>query len=111
MICQRCGKCCCNSLVIVIHPDFVKEKLNLCELTKEAFLFINGKPCPHLTWDGDIAICKIHHYDWYKDTPCYSHGQIEYSINDPCRTGVWIRENKIDVKDKFYKNINLKKEL
>lgn len=94
MICQRCGKCCCDSLVVVIHPDFVKENLDITKLPDEAFLPLKSEKCPHLSWDdNDIAVCAIHHYKWYKETPCYRHGQIEENENDPCRTGVWIREN------------------
>jgi len=93
MICQRCGVCCCNSTVIIIHPDFIKEKLNINKLPNEAFLLLNSEKCPHQSWDGDISICAIHHYKWYKKTPCYTHGQIERSKDDPCRTGVYMRSN------------------
>lgn len=103
MICQRCGKCCCDSLVVVIHPDFVKDNLDINKLPKEAFLCLKSESCPHLSWNGDIAVCKIHHYKWYKTTPCYNHGQIEMSKDEPCRTGIWMRKNKIDVKKIFYK--------
>lgn len=104
MICQRCGKCCCTLMLVTIHPDFVKEKLIIDELPEEAFLYVNNEPCPHLKWDGNTAICKIHHFDWYKETPCYHHGQIESDINQPCRIGVWIRKNKINVMEVFCKN-------
>ena len=108
MICQRCGKCCCGFFIGVIHPDFVKEHLNIDKLPKEAFLGLSSGPCPHLSWDGDIAICKIHHYEWYKQTPCYSHGQVESCKDDLCRTGVWMRKNKINVKDTFSRTNKLK---
>lgn len=94
MKCLRCGKCCLDSLVVVVKPESVKEDLNINELTQDDVLSIEGPKdkCPHLKWDGDIACCSIHHYKWYKYTPCFSHGQIGKK-NAPCRTGVYLKNN------------------
>lgn len=48
-------------------------------------------PCKHLVGDkpGEYS-CAVHHFKWYKKTPCFSHGQIERSINDECRMGAFV---------------------
>ena len=94
MICQRCGHCCCNTFVVVVKPEFVEEKLNVNAMSDDTVLALDNEECPHLTWDGDIANCKIHHYKWYKDTPCFSHGQIERDPKSPCRMGQYVRSCK-----------------
>ena len=100
-----------KALTIDINLLTINEIQNIInKLPKEAFLCLNSEPCPHLSWDGNITTCAIHHYKWYKETPCYDHGQIEMSKDEPCRTGVWMRENKINVKEVFgKKNKTLKK--
>lgn len=89
MICLRCGYCCTKLTIIIIKPEYVREKLNLNKLPEDAFMVagVGGQLCPHLSWDGDTAVCKIHHFPWYKKTPCYRHGQIERSGNTLCRMG------------------------
>jgi hypothetical protein len=46
--------------------------------------------CPHLKLI-DTAECLIHHYDWYKETPCADYTQIE-TIDSNCRMGEFIIE-------------------
>jgi len=55
----------------------------------------DGTPCKHLRGGkpGEYW-CAIHHYDWYKDTPCYSHGQIEKSPDCVCRMGEHILKKR-----------------
>jgi hypothetical protein len=50
-----------------------------------------GKPCKHLLGSkpGDYS-CAIHGKRWYRKTPCFAHGQIEASKEDPCRLGEYI---------------------
>jgi len=52
-------------------------------------------PCKHLTGNkpGKYS-CSIHNKSWYKKTPCFSHGQIERSIEDECRMGRYILNKK-----------------
>jgi len=53
----------------------------------------DGK-CKHL--DGDTPgsySCKIHDREWYNQTPCFSHGQIEHG-NTECRMGKYILSKK-----------------
>jgi Fe-S-cluster containining protein len=82
MICLRCGYCCIKyDVVIVEDPD-----KGICEgnlVHKET-----GVRCPHLRGDveGNMS-CAVHDREWYSETPCYSHGQIEKSPKDQCRIG------------------------
>jgi hypothetical protein len=86
MKCLRCGYCCKNlSVVIVVDPKIgIKEgNLKAIDLTKER--------CPHLRGhrSGKYA-CAIHNKPWYKETPCYRHGQIERSKDELCRMGAYL---------------------
>jgi len=86
MICLRCGYCCkFLSVVIVDNPEKGPSEDNL--IIHEG----NGKPCKHLRGDkvGEYA-CAIHDKPWYKQTPCFAHGQIERSSDTPCRMGVYL---------------------
>jgi hypothetical protein len=86
MRCLRCGYCCTNYLVTIVispesfNPDDIKESdLRTIDQSKER--------CPHLRGDrvGEYS-CSIHHYEWFKDTPCGTHTQIEPYDSD-CRMG------------------------
>lgn len=65
-----------------------------------------GERCRHLRGDkpGEFS-CAVHDRKWYKKSPCFSHGQIERSPDDVCRTGEWmlkkIKEGDTTVLD-FY---------
>lgn len=50
----------------------------------------DGKPCKHLQGDepGEFS-CALHDYPWYKETPCFAHGQIERE-NSNCRLGEYM---------------------
>jgi len=94
MKCLQCGRC-CFYLVTIIKPEFIKRNLDIDSLPEEALLTLDGSTkCPHLLWDNDKAVCKIQHYDWFKDTPCGQFTQeIEESADSLCRTGVWMKNN------------------
>jgi len=82
MICLRCGYCCKYHWVMIIKdPEKGIREDNIIEHLGQ------GEPCIHLGGDrpGEY-FCKVHDKDWYKDTPCYSHGQIEKG-NTACRLG------------------------
>lgn len=82
MICLRCGWCCTyNWVMIVKDPEKGIQEGNIIEHLGQ------GQPCPHLEGDkpGEYS-CKVHDRPWYKQTPCYSHGQIERG-NTNCRLG------------------------
>lgn len=102
MICLRCGFCCIMHDVIIIHPGYIQEKLNIDDLPYEGFLHKETyTSCPYLVWDLEYnqTICTIHHYPWYELTPCYSHGQIEKG-NSECRLGRHVWDNW-----RFFSNI------
>ena len=88
MKCLRCGYCCKNySVVVVNDPKKGIKGSNLIFHKGE------GKSCIHLLEDSPSpgkCSCAIHHYEWYKDTPCFAHGQIESDPNDLCRMGNYI---------------------
>jgi len=54
----------------------------------------NG-PCKHLLGDkaGEYS-CAIHNKKWFKNTPCFSHGQIEATSDDLCRIGEYHLKRK-----------------
>ncbi len=85
MICLRCGYCCKKYLVAVIddpEKGFVEGNVIVNEGT--------GEPCKHLIGDkpGDYS-CVVHDRDWYPETPCFDHTQVE-SKNTLCRMGEYI---------------------
>lgn len=84
--CLRCGYCCIQLTVIIVNdPDLGIIDENLIAIGT------NGpERCPHLIGDGPGKYeCAIHEYEFYKDTPCYRHKQIEHSDSD-CRMGKYI---------------------
>lgn len=93
MKCLRCGHCCHNYMVIIV--DDPKKGI-----TEDNLIFHegNGTPCKHLrgTKPGEYW-CAIHHYPWYKETPCYAHGQIESSPDCVCRLGEYILKQRKEV--------------
>ena len=110
MICLRCGYCCIECSVVIVNPSKIKDD-SVFEISNDCLQFKDSKePCPHLEWDGDGFTCKIHHYEWYKSTPCFSHGQFE-TKNSDCRMGRYIIDNYgIDHYIKKIKNGELKNE-
>jgi len=90
--------------VVIINPDFV-DVYNPTEEDYDkvqSWLMIkkSGENCPHMKWDGDTAICLIHHMKWFLDTPC-GKSQVE-SRNSECRIGAHNRKMKINVKEMCY---------
>jgi len=85
MVCVKCGFCCINYMVVIVDdPEKGLVKDNL--IANEG----NG-PCKHLRGNepGEYS-CAVHDYPWYKKTPCFSHGQIEASVDCVCRLGEYI---------------------
>jgi len=105
MKCLRCGYCCCSYMMLVVKPEVATEDFKMNKVTEDDVLFINGSPCPNLSWHGTTAICALHHYKWYKKTPCYSHGQIEESKDCVCRMGEYMRAKGINFYDLYYTQI------
>ena len=89
MLCLRCGHCCIHYAVVVVDDPAkgIAEDNLICRE--------GGAKCKHLVGDtpGKYS-CAIHNEQWYPETPCYRHGQIERSSEESCRIGKWILENK-----------------
>ena len=69
--------------MIVEDPDKEPTEDNIIEKPEG--------PCPHLEGDrpGEYS-CAVHDKEWYEDTPCYAHGQIESSPDRNCRMGEYL---------------------
>ncbi len=102
MKCLHCGWCCFMYDVIIIAPEyatpnFKMKQINDDNMDKIAVHKATGKVCPHIKQqikNGEtLYFCKIHSLKWYKDTPCYRHGQIEETVNSNCRMGEYILKN------------------
>jgi hypothetical protein len=52
--------------------------------------------CQHLTEDN---MCAVHHYEWYKETPCYAHTQIEENEDCLCRMGEYLTKKQKNEKN------------
>jgi hypothetical protein len=91
MQCLRCNYCCRHLAVTVVKdPTKVNPKEDFSGNFPEEntiTLMGDGTPCPHLKGNhvGGYS-CAIHHYPWYRYTPCFAHTQVE-TKNSPCRTG------------------------
>lgn len=82
MICLQCGYC-CKTMFVVIVDDPGKG------IREDNLIVHEGHgPCKHLKSDNT---CTIHDEPWYKQTPCFSHGQIEQSLSDECRMGAYLQ--------------------
>ena len=83
--CYRCGHCCIECGVTIVRPEFLKY-YSYTHHKDEMVVFKNANvPCPHLAWDnGNKTICKVHHYEWFRYTPCCKH-----KSNDSCIQCTW----------------------
>lgn len=85
MKCYKCGYCCTNYLVtIVVDPERgpVKGNLKAIDCLREK--------CPHLSGErpGHYS-CNVHHYPWFKDSPCGEFNEHKYD----CNMGQYILKN------------------
>ena len=86
MKCLRCGNC-CKTLLSVVVDDPTKGIV-------DGNLIVNeSTQCKHLKGGkpGEYS-CVVHEESWFVDTPCFDFGQIERSLDTPCRTGVHVME-------------------
>lgn len=75
-----------NYMVIIVdNPEIEISKV--LDMNNLIFHKGDGKPCKHLTGNKPGSYkCNIHHYPWFKKTPCAEFTQIE-TRNLPCRVG------------------------
>ena len=92
MICLHCTYCCVMLDVVIVNPKIIPPKPGFKHQGDNLLFKKGGVPCPHLDHKEGKAFCKIHHYDWYEKTPCYSHTQTEWK-NSNCRTGEYMLKN------------------
>jgi len=99
MICLRCGYCCIMYDTIIIKPNRVTSDLNLMDDT----VYIHkptGVKCPHLSFIDGKAYCRIHHFSWFKDSPCDQFTQIGKEDSN-CRIGDhMLNEKNFDIYNK-----------
>lgn len=89
MKCLRCGHCCIEyDVIIVDNPDLGVKDGNIVHKP-------SGERCKHLVggMPGEYS-CAIHDKEWYPETPCFRHTQIESSPETPCRVGEWMLEHR-----------------
>lgn len=91
MICLRCGYCCINYDVMIVNDP----KIGIIEANIIHKPF--GIKCKHLIENDNYYTCNIHNYEWYIDTPCYAHTQIE-NKNSNCRIGEYVQSKKCERK-------------
>ena len=95
MKCLRCGYCCVMLDVIIVKPEFANRDLIFDQL--EDHMLIHkpfGEKCPHLEINKQkLAVCRIHEFEWYKQTPCFAYTQIERSPDNLCRMGEYVMKN------------------
>jgi len=79
--------------VIIVSPKYATETFTpnpQMDLGEEVMHKPTGIACPHLELSNDKYLCKVHHFEWFKDTPCFQYGQIEESEASLCRTGNYV---------------------
>ena len=82
-------------VVIVVDPDKGPVEGNLRGLNFSADL--KKERCPHLRGDkpGEYS-CAVHDREWYPETPCFQHGQMEQSPDDSCRVGEYLLKGEAE---------------
>jgi len=88
MKCLRCGYCCTKMFTVIVIDPTLKDPCGVQSNLRG--IDFNKERCPHLNGDkpGEYS-CGIHHYPWFKKTPCGTHSQVE-GCDSPCRMGVHI---------------------
>jgi hypothetical protein len=87
VVCQRCGAC-CFSMTIAIR------------LGERAVRKPADRLCPHLCFDGPVALCVVHAEPWFSRTRCHSYGGLdaendcEVARDVPCSLGVLVRSTR-----------------
>ena len=97
MICLRCGYCCIKYDVVIIHPKYIHEPIDVLDKSvMEKFMIKRGgKWCPHLEEINKHTFsCKVHDKPWFKNTPCFDYSQIEQAELDKCRMGIYVNKNR-----------------
>jgi hypothetical protein len=89
MICLRCGRCCIDLDVAIVNPESIQPDGTINPRTSMIFKS-KGRPCPHLDFRGDEALCKIHELPCYEGTPCRQFEQMG-AADDLCMMNSYFR--------------------
>ena len=82
--------------VIIVAPSAVEAVESRGEILAQDLIHIpTGERCPHMTRIDGMFACDIHDREFYKETPCYRHSQIE-TEDSPCRMGQALAEGKLE---------------
>jgi len=77
MICLRCGNCCFLLDVLIANPKSILPDGSLDPEDPWAMISKSaGERCPHFSWEGNLAVCAIHHLPCYQGTPCQQFEQF-----------------------------------
>jgi len=91
MICLRCGRCCIDLDVAIVNPESIKSDGTINPKERTSMIFKSkGRPCPHLDFRGDEALCKIHELPCYEGTPCRQFEQMG-AADDLCMMNSYFR--------------------
>ena len=81
MRCLRCGICCTTHMVVIVKDP----KLGPVDGNLEGRS--GSERCRHLLGSVPPYSCAVHDEEWYPETPCARHGQIERHSDEYCRLG------------------------
>ena len=91
MICLRCGRCCIDLDVAIVNPESIQPDATINPKERASMIFKSkGRPCPHLDFRGDEALCKIHELPCYEGTPCRQFDQMG-ATDDLCMMNSYFR--------------------
>jgi len=91
MICLRCGCCCINLDVAIVNPEAILPNGTIDPSIPDPIISKpGGQACPHLTYQGEVAVCKIHSLACYKDSNCERFDQVGRQ-DDVCILGSYYR--------------------
>ena len=105
MFCYRCSHCCYWFMVTIVKEEYFDKIKTENDLTMDAVEIKEERVwCKYLINNLGKFVCTIHHYSWFKFTPCYQFTQMEENKDSPCRIGEWYRGEGIKYYDDFLLN-------
>ena len=91
MICQRCGYCCVHLDVNIVDPRAVLPGVDIDPGKRDVWVLKpKGQRCPHLSFQGGLAVCAIHVMPCYKGSPCDQFEQLGRE-DDLCVLGAYFK--------------------
>jgi hypothetical protein len=102
--CLNCAHCCYWFNVAIVRKECIDEIKSEEDINEKTVIIKEHKQfCEHLKYNEETNkfTCSIHHYPWFKFTPCHQFTQIEEHDNSPCRIGEWYQLEGRDYYDSF----------